>query len=101
MEDMTRSEIETLFGRVNDENARQNKRIDKLEGVVERIGQLAEATTKLAASVEAMQKELEKQGRRLETLEAEPAEKWRAVVKTVVTVIVTAFVTYVLSGGLH
>lgn len=101
MDEITRAEIETLFGRVNDENNRQNHRIDKLEGVVERISQLAEATTKLAASVESMQKEVEKQGKRLETLEAEPAEKWRAVVKTVVTVIVTAFVTYVLSGGLH
>lgn len=101
MDEITRAEIETLIGRVNDENNRQNHRIDKLEGVVERISQLAEATTKLAASVESMQKEVEKQGKRLETLEAEPAEKWRAVVKTVVTVIVTAFVTYVLSGGLH
>lgn len=101
MDEMTRAEIETLFGRVNDENSRQNKRLDKLEDIVEKINTLAEATTKLATSVEAMQKELEKQGRRLETLEAEPAEKWRAVVKTVITVIVTAFVTYVLSGGLH
>lgn len=101
MEEMTRAEIETLIGRVNDENSRQNKRLDKLEDIVDKINTLAEATARLATSVEAMQKEVEKQGKRLETLEAEPAEKWRAVVKTVVTVIVTAFVTYVLSGGLH
>lgn len=101
MDEMTRSEIETLFGRVNDENARQNKRLDKLENVVEKINTLAEATTKLATSVEAMQKEIEKHGSRLEKIEEQPAENWKAVVKTVVTVIVTAFVTYVLSGGLH
>ena len=100
MEEMTRSEIEVLFGRVNDENNRQNKRLDKLEDVVERINTLAEATTKLASSVESMQKEVEKQGKRLETLEAEPAEKWRAVIKTIITVLVTAFVTYALSGGI-
>lgn len=101
MDEITRAEIETLFGRVNDENNRQNHRIDKLEGVVERISQLAEATTKLAASVESMQKEVEKHGARLEKIEEAPAENWKAVVKTVVTVIVTAFVTYVLSGGIH
>ena len=101
MEEMTRAEIETLIGRVNDENSRQNKRLDKLENVVEKINTPAEATTKLAASVEAMQKEIEKHGSRLEKIEEQPAENWKAVVKTVVTVIVTAFVTYVLSGGLH
>ena len=101
MDDISRGEIEVLFGRVNDENARQNKRLDKLENVVEKINTLAEATTKLAASVESMQKEVEKHGARLEKIEEQPAENWRSIVKTVITVVVTALVTYVLSGGLH
>lgn len=100
MEEMTRAEIETLFGRVNDENSRQNKRIDKLENVVEKINTLAEATTKLAASVESMQKEVEKHGARLEKIEEQPAENWRSIVKTVVTVLLTAAITYLLSGGI-
>lgn len=100
MDDISRGEIEVLFGRVNDENARQNKRLDKLENVVEKINTLAEATTKLAASVESMQKEVEKHGARLEKIEEQPAEQWRAVVKTVITVLVTAAITYLLSGGL-
>lgn len=100
MDEMTRSEIEVLFGRVNDENARQNKRIDRLENVVEKINTLAEATTKLAASVESMQKEVEKHGARLEKIEEQPADNWRAVVKTVITVLITAAVTYLISGGI-
>lgn len=100
MDDISRGEIEVLFGRVNDENARQNKRLDKLENVVEKINTLAEATTKLAASVESMQKEVEKHGARLEKIEEQPAEQWRAVIKTVITVLVTAAITYLLSGGL-
>lgn len=100
MDDITRGEIDVLIGRINDENARQNKRLDKLENVVEKINTLAEATTKLAASVESMQKEVEKHGARLEKIEEQPAEQWRAVVKTVITVLVTAAITYLLSGGL-
>lgn len=100
MDDITRGEIDVLIGRINDENARQNKRLDKLENVVEKINTLAEATTKLAASVESMQKEVEKHGARLEKIEEQPAENWRAIVKTVVTVLITAAITYLLSGGL-
>ena len=100
MDDITRGEIDVLIGRINDENARQNKRLDKLENVVEKINTLAEATTKLAASVESMQKEVEKHGARLEKIEEQPAENWRSVVKTVVTVLLTAAITYLLSGGI-
>lgn len=100
MDDITRGEIDVLIGRINDENARQNKRLDKLENVVEKINTLAEATTKLAASVESMQKEVEKHGARLEKIEEQPAEQWRAVIKTVITVLVTAAITYLLSGGI-
>lgn len=101
MDDITRGEIDVLIGRINDENARQNKRLDKLENVVEKINTLAEATTKLATSVEAMQKEIEKHGARLEKIEEQPADNWRAVVKTVITVLITAAVTYLISGGMH
>ena len=100
MDDITRGEIDVLIGRINDENARQNKRLDKLENVVEKINTPAEATTKLAASVESMQKEVEKHGARLEKIEEQPAENWRAIVKTVVTVLITAAITYLLSGGI-
>lgn len=100
MDDITRGEIDVLIGRINDENARQNKRLDKLENVVEKINTLAEATTKLAASVESMQKEVEKHGAKLEKIEEQPAENWRSIVKTVVTVLLTAAITYLLSGGI-
>ena len=99
MEEMTRTEIEVLFGRVNDENTRQNKRIDKLENIVDKINTLAEAVTKLASSVESMQKEVEKHGTRLEKIEEAPAENWKAIVKTVITVLVSAAVTYLITRG--
>ena len=96
---MSRGECELLIGRVNDENARQNKRLDKLEDIVEKINALAESVARLAGSIDTMSKEVEKQGRRLESLEAEPADNWRNVVKTVITVAVSAVVTYLLTRG--
>ena len=46
-----------------------------------------------------MQQEQERQGERLERLEDEPAEKWKTAVKTVITVIVSAVVTYMIAKG--
>lgn len=96
---MQRNEIEVLFGRVNDENARQNRRLDKLEEITEKINNLAESVSKLAVVMESMQKELEKHGRRLEAIEQEPAENWKSAVKTVITVLISAVVTYFLTHG--
>ena len=96
---MSRSEVEVLIGRVNDENIRQNKRLDKLEEITEKINNLAESISKLAVVMESMQKELEKHGKRLEAIEQEPAENWKSAVKTVITVLISAVVTYFLTHG--
>lgn len=100
MDEMTRSEIELLIGRVNDENARQNKRLDRLEEQGEKLTELIASVREIALSIKSMQEELTKQGTRLEKIEQEPADNWRGVVKTVVTVLLTAAITYLLSGGI-
>jgi len=99
-DELSRSEIELLIGRVNDENQRQNRRLDKLEEITEKINNLAESISKMAVVMEGVQKELEKHGKRLEAIENEPAEKWRTIVKTVITVLVSAAVTYLITKGL-
>lgn len=100
MDDISRGEIEVLFGRVNDENNRQNRRLDRLEEQGEKLTELIASVREIALSIKGMQEEQAKQGERLAAIEQEPAEKWRAVVKTVITVLVTAAITYLLSGGL-
>ena len=100
MDEMTRSEVETLIGRVNDENNRQNKRLDRLEEQGEKLTELIASVREIALSIKSMQEELTKQGTRLEKIEQEPADNWRGVVKTVVTVLLTAAITYLLSGGI-
>ena len=94
-----RGEYEERIGRIDDENNRQNKRLDNLEKVVDKITDLTSSIREMTISLGSMQKELEKQGQRLEAIEDEPAEKWRTLTKTVLTVIVSAVIGYLLARG--
>lgn len=98
-ENITRGEIEERFHRVEDENNRQNRRLEKLENIMDTINELTASVQLLAVRMEAMQKEMEKQGARLETIEREPAENWRSVVKIVISVVVTAVISFLIAKG--
>ena len=94
---ISRAEHEEFLRRMEEENNRQNKRIDTLEGNVRQIGTLATSVEKLAVNMESMLKEQEKQGKRLETLEKRDGEKWRKIVETVITVIISGVVGFLLA----
>ena len=96
---VSRAEYDERLKRVDDENNRQNHRLDKLENLMERINDLTIAVKELATNMRLMQQEQERQGERLESLEAEPAENWKTTVKTIITVIVSAAVTYIITKG--
>ena len=98
-ENITRGEIEERFHRVEDENNRQNHRLDRLENLRESINDLTASVRELATNMRAMQREQERQGKRLDEIEDEPADKWRTLVKTILTVAVSAIVTYLLTKG--
>lgn len=94
---VTQVEYRERMARIEDEDKRQNHRIEKLEGIMESLNELTSSVREMAVSLTAMQKEQEKQGKRLEEIEKEPADKWKKVTWTVVTVIITAAVTLFLS----
>lgn len=96
---VSRAEYDERLKRVDDENNRQNHRLDRLENLMERINDLTIAVKELATNMNLMKQEQERQGERLESLEAEPAEKWRTTVKTIITVVVSAAVTYIIAKG--
>lgn len=83
--------------RLEDENDRQNKRIEILENTVLQISSLATSVEKLAINMESMLKEQEKQGKRLEALEGRDGEKWRAVAGHVITTIISLAVGYLFA----
>ena len=84
MEEITRGEYEEVIKRVEAEEKRQNKRLDTLEESMSTLTELTISIEKIATNIEVMQKELTKQGARLEKIEQEPAENWKKVVWLVI-----------------
>lgn len=87
-ETIGRAEHQEFCKRVEEENHRQNRRIDLLEGSVQQIGKLATSVEKMAASLQNMVKEQEQQGKRLAALESRDGEMWRKVATYAATAIV-------------
>lgn len=85
---ITRAEHEEFKLRMEQENHRQNRRIETLEENTQQITQLTVSVEKLAQSIELMVSEQKQQGKRLETLESRDGEKWRKVTGYVITTIV-------------
>lgn len=95
MEDsISRAEHNEFCRRIEDENTRQNRRIDLLEKSTEQVGKLATAVEKMAVSLQSMVKEQEQQGQRLTALEARDGEMWRQVIKYAVTAVAGILIGY-------
>lgn len=94
---ITRAEHEEFSRRIEEENKRQDKRIELLEENTKQIGSLTVSVEKLAQSIETMVKEQEQQGKRLETLEGRDGEMWRKVVGYVVTAILGIAIGFIFT----
>mgnify|MGYP002552087516 FL=1 len=92
---ITRAEHEEFRRRLEEENRRQDKRIELLEDNMRELNQLTASVSKLASSIESMVKEQEKQGRRLEMLEDRDGAMWRKVVAYGATALVGIFIGYI------
>lgn len=97
MDGISQEVHEEFARRQDDENRRQNHRIEELEKSVRQLEALTTSVEKLASSMESMVKEQEKQGKRLEVLEGRDGEKWRNVVSHIITAVVGAVVCYFIT----
>ncbi len=84
---ISRREYEEHNKRMEDEHARSNARIRRLEDASEQISGIATSVEKLAVSIEQMAKAQEKQGEKLEKLEGRDGQRWREVVGYVITAV--------------
>ena len=80
--------IEEYQKRMEQEDHRQNRRIEQLEENTKQINALTVSIEKLAQSVESMVREQEAQGKRLVSLESKDGEMWRKVVGYVITAVI-------------
>lgn len=96
-EPITRAEYEEYQKRMEQEDRRQNRRIEQLEENTKQINALTVSIEKLAQSVESMVKEQEAQGKRLVSLESRDGEMWRKVVGYVVTAVIGIVLGFVFT----
>ena len=92
---ITRAEHEEFRRRIEEENKRQDRRLELLEHTVQQISDLATSVEKLAVSMEGMLREQEKQGTRLETLEDRDGEMWRKIIGYAASAAVGIIIGYV------
>ena len=94
---ITRAEPEEFRKRIEEENNRQNRRLELVEDNMRQIGALTTSVEKLAVNMEGMLREQEEQSGRLRTLEGRDGEKWRKVMSFIVTGVVSAVVGFVFA----
>ena len=92
---ITRAEHEEFRKRLEDEDRRQNRRIDLLEKNMQQLHSLATSVEKLALNMENMVKIQGQQGERLEELESRDGEKWRKAIGYVVTAVIGIVLGYI------
>ena len=81
---VSRAEYDADLKRIEAEDSRQNRRIDKLEDTVTKIGDLAISVRELAVNVSSMQDSIRTMTERPADIEDEPAENWKKVVWLVI-----------------
>ena len=89
---------EEFARRIEDENRRQNRRIDNLENSVKAFGEIANSVNRLAINMETMTTELSRQGERLETLEKKPGDSWNAILRSILTGIGAAIAVAIVAA---
>lgn len=97
-----RRSMEAENRRLEDENTRQNHRLEILEGTTKQIANITTSVEKLALNMENMLKEQISQGKRLTTLESRDGEMWRKVVGYVITAVIGIIVGFIFTRlGIH
>lgn len=84
---VTRREHDEFARRMDAEDKRQNQRINALEAEVGKATNLLVSVEKLAANMETMLKEMERQGQRLTVLEERDGKMWRKVCTYIITTV--------------
>ena len=100
MDDFVTKAVHDEFAkRVDEENNRQNKRIEIIEGKQSQISELVVSVKVLATNVENIAKEINEQSMRLKEIEGKPAKRWEQLIGYVISALVTAAIAYFLTKG--
>jgi len=95
---VTENEFNLATKRIDEENKRQNERLQSLETNYAIVNQLSIHMERLASNMESMAKELARQGTKLNDLEMKPAKRWDLIITSIITGIVGALLGMMLKG---
>lgn len=95
---VTQNEFNLATKRIDEENKRQNERLQSLETNYAIVNQLSIHMERLASNMEAMAKELARQGTKLDDLEMKPAKRWDLIITSIITGLAGAFIGLLLKG---
>lgn len=97
MEEFVTLEAHKEFAaRIDAEDNRQNKRLERLEESMAMIQNLTVSVERMAVSIEGLAKEVGKQGERLTAIEEKPAKNWEKAVWAIGGAFLTGIVAYIL-----
>lgn len=96
MSEISRPEYDATIQRLEDEDRRQNKRLDMLEASLNKLNDLTVTVGKMAVSLETMTKQLERQAMQLTEIEKTPGSRWNTLVGALIGALVAAAVAYYL-----
>lgn len=101
---ISRAEHEEFARRMDDEDKRQNKRLEMVERQLEQVQSIAVSVEKMACNMQAMLEEQKrqgdeqkKQGARLEALESEPGKEWKKFKAGIIAAIAAAIGTGIVT----
>lgn len=92
--------VREAIGRVQDENARQNKRLDELEQMTKTLSEITCSVQELAINMKHMTEVQAEQGAKLDKMENAPLDNLKAAktatISTVIGIVVGALATGVI-----
>lgn len=94
---ITRPEHEEFKKRIEDEESRQNHRIEVVENRVDKLIDMQATLAVMQAGINSISQEVKRIGAEVDSIKQEPADKWKKATWIVVTALITACATYILS----
>lgn len=101
MEYVTRNEFDLQVKRVEDEEIRQNHRINTLENNIKILNELTISIKTMAVNIENMNNTLTSQGERLGMIEKLPAARWNHFVSGLIGAAATAIGAAIIAAVVH
>ena len=90
---MTNEEIATTLTRHESSIKALTSRVDKAEAIIEEIRELTTSVQLIAQKQNNIDEQIDTLTATVKELDSKPKERWEAVIKTLITVVVTALAT--------